>query len=333
MVVVHANIRTKAEDEAFRELRTTYTEYGKSIDFADCVENILRERNATKDFQDFTKVIDPETNSNRLVEHLQLKAANTIQMLLCGIVGSGNAEISDAIVDKAYTALRYFLILSGKSEPYADCVVFALKVEGATKDFKEGNVFTDLQRLTEHLKDKVDAIIFIILCVGVRSGQGDLVEATATATIEMFLNSAKRSKEYAACVVEQMKLEMASKHIKEGDVDKFTEHFKTKINDLKVLFVLFTICAIATLGYGVEIGNEEPTGSKQKCYDFFNVINKNGSNSQNKHKFVDFVCGHIIVSIVLAIVALIIAFSIVSCLCRCLCCCRSGRGRGYETFA
>lgn len=77
---------------------------------------------------------------------------------VCGIVGSGNAEISDAIVDKAYTALRYFLILSGKSEPYADCVVFALKVEGATKDFKEGNVFTDLQRLTEHLKDKVDAV-------------------------------------------------------------------------------------------------------------------------------------------------------------------------------
>lgn len=81
MVVVHANIRTKAEDEAFRELHTTYTEYGRSIDFADCVVNILRERNATKDFQDFTKVIDPETNSNRLVEHLQLKAANTIQML------------------------------------------------------------------------------------------------------------------------------------------------------------------------------------------------------------------------------------------------------------
>lgn len=77
---------------------------------------------------------------------------------VCGLAGSGNAEISEAIVNQAYTALKYFLIVSGKSEPYADCVVWALKVDGATKDFKEGNVFTDLQNLTDHLKNKVDAV-------------------------------------------------------------------------------------------------------------------------------------------------------------------------------
>lgn len=77
---------------------------------------------------------------------------------VCGLVGSGNAEISEAIVKQAYTALKYFLIVSGKSEPYADCVVWALKIDGATKDFKEGNVFTDLQNLTDHLKNKVDAV-------------------------------------------------------------------------------------------------------------------------------------------------------------------------------
>lgn len=77
---------------------------------------------------------------------------------VCGFAVSANAEISETISNQAYTALKYFLIVSGKSEPYADCVVFALKLDGATKDFKEGNVFTDLQRLTEHLKDKVDAV-------------------------------------------------------------------------------------------------------------------------------------------------------------------------------
>lgn len=87
-------------------------------------------------------------------------------------------------------------------------------------------------------------VIFIIICVAVKSGEADLVEATATATIEMFLNSAKRSKEYAACVVEQMKLEMATKHIKEGEVEKFTEHFKTKISDLKCESQVFSIVVV-----------------------------------------------------------------------------------------
>lgn len=78
---------------------------------------------------------------------------------VCGFAVSTNAEISETISNQAYTALKYFLITIGrKSEPYADCVVFTLKLDGATKDFKEGNVFTDLQRLTEHLKDKVDAV-------------------------------------------------------------------------------------------------------------------------------------------------------------------------------
>ena len=80
---------------------------------------------------------------------------------VCGLVGSGNAEISEAIIKQAYTALKYALIISGKSESYADCVVFSLKVEGAARDFKEGNVFTDLQNLTDHLKNKVDTVDFI----------------------------------------------------------------------------------------------------------------------------------------------------------------------------
>lgn len=86
--------------------------------------------------------------------------------------------------------------------------------------------------------------MIIIISVAVRSVDADLVEATATATIEMFLNSAKRSKEYASCVVEQMKLEMASKHIQEGEVEKFTEHFKTKIGDLKCEKQVFSIIVV-----------------------------------------------------------------------------------------
>ena len=80
---------------------------------------------------------------------------------VCGLFGSGKAEISEVIVKQAYTALKYFLIISGKSESYADCVVFTLKIEGATRDFKEGNILTDLQNLTDHLKNKVDAVDLI----------------------------------------------------------------------------------------------------------------------------------------------------------------------------
>lgn len=80
---------------------------------------------------------------------------------VCGLVGSGNAEISELIEKQAYTALKYFLIIGGKSESYADCVVWTLKIEGATRDFKEGNVFTDLQNLTDHLKTKVDTVDLI----------------------------------------------------------------------------------------------------------------------------------------------------------------------------
>ena len=41
-----------------------------------------------------------------------------------------------------------------------------------------------------------------------------------------------------------MKLEMATKHIKEGEVEKFTEHFKTKINDLKCESQVFSIIVV-----------------------------------------------------------------------------------------
>lgn len=81
MVGGHAEIKTKAEYEAYREIRVLYLKHGKSNNYADCVENILRISNATSDFQDFTKLIDPETNINRLVDHLQLKAANNIQKI------------------------------------------------------------------------------------------------------------------------------------------------------------------------------------------------------------------------------------------------------------
>ena len=105
------------------------------------------------------------------------------------------------------------------------------------------------------------------------------------------------------------------------------------MNSFRILFVFFTICAIAALGYAVEIEDiDEPTMSEDKCYDFFNKHNKNGSNSKNQHAFVNFVCQHQKVSIFLAIIALIVAISIVSCVCRCLCgCVRSGRG--YQEFA
>lgn len=81
MSVGHADIRTKAEDEAYQKLHESYIKNGRSISFADCTEMILRHIDATDDFEDITKLIDPETNSNRLVDHLQLKATNTIKTL------------------------------------------------------------------------------------------------------------------------------------------------------------------------------------------------------------------------------------------------------------
>lgn len=81
MVVGHADVRTNAEDDAYREIHKRYIDYGKSIHFADCVEQILRHKAATDDFQDFEKIFDPETNSNRLVDHIQGKVTNSMNML------------------------------------------------------------------------------------------------------------------------------------------------------------------------------------------------------------------------------------------------------------
>ena len=81
MPVGHTDRRTNVEDEAYLEIHTSYINQGRSISFADCVEKILRESGATDDFQDFTKVLDPETNSNRLVDHLQGKVTNSINLL------------------------------------------------------------------------------------------------------------------------------------------------------------------------------------------------------------------------------------------------------------
>ena len=80
MTMLHADSRTKVEDEAYLEIHTSYINQGRSISFADCVEKYLRESGATDDFQDFTKVLDPETNSNRLVDHLQGKVTNSINL-------------------------------------------------------------------------------------------------------------------------------------------------------------------------------------------------------------------------------------------------------------
>lgn len=81
MSLGHADTRTKAEDEAYHKIHKSYIEHGKSISFADCVETILRHTGASKDFQDFTNIIDPETNSNRLVQHLQRQVTSTIKTL------------------------------------------------------------------------------------------------------------------------------------------------------------------------------------------------------------------------------------------------------------
>ena len=81
MVEGLADTRTDAENKAYRELYDSYIEGGRHISFAECVEKILRHSGATDDFQDFTKVLDPETNSTRLVDHLQGKVSTSISLL------------------------------------------------------------------------------------------------------------------------------------------------------------------------------------------------------------------------------------------------------------
>lgn len=81
MAVGHADVRTNAEDDAYRKLHKLFIDSGKTIDFADCVEKILRETEATDDFQDFEKILDPENNSNRLVDHIQGKVTNSMNTL------------------------------------------------------------------------------------------------------------------------------------------------------------------------------------------------------------------------------------------------------------
>lgn len=119
MTMGSANVRTKVEDEAYREIHTSYIENGQSIGLADCVEKILRESGATDDFQDFTKTIDPETNSNRLVEHLQTKAAKSIRSFCENKLISYIFTISSSCATSCYhcnliICLSMFLLLKLK---------------------------------------------------------------------------------------------------------------------------------------------------------------------------------------------------------------------------
>lgn len=125
------------------------------------------------------------------------------------------------------------------------------------------------------------------------------------------------------------------------------------MNSFRVLFVFFTICAIATMGHtqedGITVQNfqsiptedafvSNPTveilsSSVSKCYDFFNKINKHGGDSKKQVAIVNFICNHIIASIFIGIFAFFVLISISACVCRCLCRCLCGSHRGYSEFA